>query len=483
MMEQQPVHPLEYLAVVNRRKWWFVVPLVACIAGGVVAWIVWPKTYLSQAAIAIDSPTLPSDFLHGVQSMDPNERQRAVSQLLLSPDVLERVVREEHLSPKKPIADVTESLRADVSENISVPNPVGFNRPDPSQGINLFYLGYTNHNPQRAQEITNRLATVFVQENAKQQTARAAKTSDILAQELSDSSKKLKGFEDQLRAQKEKYVGRLPEQVTANVQMVNGARTELESISMQLSGEQQHLQLVESQLQQMQQGTGAEAVTSSGMASVQNDSKHLDDLDAELASDRALGYTDKHPDVIRLQEEIKEARANVGKSSLPSSREALLKADPIYHAKLQERDAAKIHITELQTQARSMERQIGDYQARVDAAPGVEQQLTALTNQYTLEKTRYDGLTSDYQKAKTAEQVAENQAGEGFRVLFPATFPTSPVSPKAFQVFAVAIIVGLVLGAGAALGREFLDRSVHDVKSLQNQFQVPVLAEIPRIAA
>ena len=483
MMEQQPVHPLEYLAVVNRRKWWFIVPLVFCMFAGVIAWIVWPKTYLSQAAIAIDSPTLSSDILRGAQSMDPGERQRAVSQLLLSPAVLERVVREEHMNARKSINEVTDALRANVSDNVLVPNPIGFQRPaDPAQGINLFYLGYTDHNPRRAQEITNRLATVFVDENSKEQTARAVKTSDILAQELADSGKNLKVLEDELRTQKQKNMGRLPEQVTANVQMLNGARSQLESNSIDLRGEQDHLQMVESDIQQMQHGVGAEAMTSSGIAAVQSDQKRLNDLQAELAEDRALHYTDKHPDVIRLKEEIRQAEANVGHSSLPASRDAMLKADPIYIAKLKERDAAKIHVAELQQRARNLERQIADYQQRVDAAPAVEQDLTALTNSYSLEKARFDSLTNDYQKSKTAEQVAQKQAVEGFRVLYSANLPTSPIAPKAFQIFAVAIVAGLVLGAGSALGREFLDRSVHDVRSLQNEFQVPVLAEIPRIA-
>ena len=48
---------------------------------------------------------------------------------------------------------------------------------------------------------------------------------------------------------------------------------------------------------------------------------------------------------------------------------------------------------------------------------------------------------------------------------------------------ALAIVAGLVLGAAAALGREFLDRSVHDSRALQNEFEVPVLGEIPRITA
>ena len=36
-------------------------------------------------------------------------------------------------------------------------------------------------------------------------------------------------------------------------------------------------------------------------------------------------------------------------------------------------------------------------------------------------------------------------------------------------------------GTGAALGREYFDRSVRDANALQEDFDVPVLAEIPRI--
>src|SRR5437773_2725191 len=100
-MEQQSFHPLDYMAAVNRRKWWFIVPLAACIALGALAVKVWPRIYLSRAAIAVQSPTISSDLIRGVSAMDPVERQRAIQQMLLSPPVLERVIREEKISPSK----------------------------------------------------------------------------------------------------------------------------------------------------------------------------------------------------------------------------------------------------------------------------------------------------------------------------------------------------------------------------------------------
>jgi capsular polysaccharide biosynthesis protein len=49
------------------------------------------------------------------------------------------------------------------------------------------------------------------------------------------------------------------------------------------------------------------------------------------------------------------------------------------------------------------------------------------------------------------------------------------------RVMLISIVAGICLGAALTLGREYLDRSVHDVRALRDEFELPVLAEIPRI--
>jgi len=485
-MDQQTFHPLDYMAAVNRRKWWFIVPLLLCIALGAAAVAVWPKKYVSRATIGMQSATLAPDLLRGVSSMDAGERQRAVQQLLLSPTVLERVIREENINRSKPTADVAMWLRDNLAENIDVPAPLGMNgRIDPTRGIDMFHIGYTDKDPERAQRITNRVAAVFVEENSKAQVVKTQNTTEVLEQTLADSQAKLTELENKLRTKKQNYIGRLPEQIGSNVSMVNGARSQLESLSMQIRSEQDHLSMVEGQIDAMRQGSGVEGMTSSSLQAAQTAQKKVDDLQAQLSSDRALGYTDKHPDVIRLQEEIKQAKAGVvaSKNNQPSNRDEMLKADPIYRQKIQERDMARLHIRELQNASAGAQRQIGEYQNRVESAPVVEQELTSLEREYTLEKTRYADLNTRYQQARVAEDVVRKQGGERFSVLYPADLPKSPIEPQPLKIMALAIVAGLVLGAAAALGREFLDRSVHDTRALQNEFEVPVLGEIPRIPA
>lgn len=482
-MEPKALHPLDYLSVVNRRKLWFIVPLALCLIAGGVAVAMWPKKFLARAAIGVQSPTLSPELLRGLSSLDPIERQRAVQQLLLSPQVLDRVIREEQINPNKPTAEVAAWLRDNLTRNLEVPPPIGLNgRPDPTRGIDMFFIGYTDGDAARSQRVANRVATVFVEENSRVQTNRAENTAAVLEQQVTASQTMLAELETKMRMKKQNFVGSLPEQVGANVSMANGARSQFESISMQIRSQQAHLTMLESQLSEMRQGLAGSS--SASVAVVQGAQKRVDDLDAQLAADRALGYTDMHPDVQRLQRELKQARADLAaaKTQQPANNEEALKSDPLYRAKLNERDLTRLQIRQLQAASEAAQRSIGRYQARVEAAPIAEQELASLEREYNLEKLRYTDLTARYRNAQMAEDVARKQGGERFSVLYPAALPKVPIEPKPVKIMAMALIAGLVLGACGAIGREFLDRSVHDSRALQNEFELPVLGEIPRIA-
>lgn len=478
-MEERPFDPLDYLSVVRRRRWWLIIPIVVCAVGGLLLGLILPREYRSEAEIGIAAPTLSPDLLRGVSSLDSSERQRAISQQLLSPTVLERVVREENLAPGKPIEETAQALRSRVEQNIVVPQPIGRG---PKETIDSFKLGYVDSSPERAQRVANRLATVFVEENSKSQTERAENTSVVLGEQARQSQERLAKLSEQLRAKKEVFMGRLPDQMNANIQMVNGLRSQLESVSMQLRAEMDRLTTIDSQIEMMKQGIGGAAMTSTGAAAMTAAQSRVNELRQKLTQAQAIGYTDAHPEVIGLRGELAEAQKELAavKQQSPGSREELLKTDPMYAQKLQERDQAQMRIKSLRAAEGQARGQIASYQSRVEAAPLVEQNLTALQQEHDMEKARYTELTTKHQQAVLAESLARNQGGERFSVLYPAGFGEK-VSPNMVKLMAVAIGLGLVLGCVAVVGRELLDRSVHDARALQTAFDVPVLGEIPRI--
>jgi len=79
------------------------------------------------------------------------------------------------------------------------------------------------------------------------------------------------------------------------------------------------------------------------------------------------------------------------------------------------------------------------------------------------------------------ESLERNQGGERFTVLQHASLPDSPFTPNIPRLLALVLLLGVCLGGGLALGREYLDRAIYDSRSIA-ELELPILGEIPRIA-
>ncbi|HXH06371.1 MAG TPA: Wzz/FepE/Etk N-terminal domain-containing protein [Vicinamibacterales bacterium] len=469
-MDDRTVHPLEYLAILRRRRRWFLVPFAACVtAGAALAWL-WPETYRSSATIAVEAPAVSPDLVAARAALEPAERIRALSQQLRSPAVLERVAREEQLTLEQPVEEAVRDLRERVT--VEIPRPIA--RAEGVPELNAFEIVYRDRTAERARRIANRLAHVFVEEHSRAREAQAEGTAEFLAAQLRASEQRIARLEQQLRAAKESNMGRLPEQTLANLQTLAGLRQQLESTSNTLRGEQDRLAFVERQIQSLRQGAGNGAAAA-GPASPQ---ARVLALQRALTEARAK-YTDRHPEIQYLEHELEAARAELARGR-PAAGE-LLEADPAFQQLAAERDMLQLRIRGLRRTEAQLASQIARYQARLESAPTVEQELAPLQREYDLEKENYRQLSARHAAAVVQEQITRRRGGERFTVLYSAYLPEAPESPRRGRILLVAVALGLALGLGAAFGREYLDWSVRDARGLQRDFAVPVLAEIPRI--
>jgi succinoglycan biosynthesis transport protein ExoP len=488
-MDEPRFDPLDYVSVFNRRKWWFIVPLaIALVVGGLLVWKL-PRTYQAATTIAVSAARVSPNMIGAVE-IDRQERMRAVSQQLLSRTVLERTAKLEQLDQNSSLDAAVSRLRGGLS--VSLPDsitPGGAAGAAPSQQLSpeqkaqldTYQVRFVDASPEDAQRIVNRLAQVFVEENSKSREVRATDTSQFIEGQLRASEGRLNGLEVKLRQMKETFMGRLPEQTNSNLAMVSAMQRQLESASTSTRGEQDRLTMIERQIESMQQGADDALAGMHGTPAETAQSRVLA-LKRDLANAQ-LAYTDKHPEIIRLKDEIATAeRASAAEKTRPvSDRLAILGANPEYRQLLKDRDNTRMRISESQRQQAAITREIGQYQGRVEAAPRVEQQLVSLQREYDLERASFGELTQKRQAALLNEELQRKQGGEQFAVLVPAGLPEEPFKPKPMRVMLMAIAAGLVLGGAFAFGREYLDRSVHDARGLRDEFELHVLAEIPRI--
>ncbi len=485
-MEETSVHALDYLHILRRRAWWVIVPVVLSIIVGFVLLQVLPKEYQSSATIAVAAPVLSSSYVNSSGGFDNQERLRALSQQLMSTAMLSRVASEAGIqdptgagTPQQQQDRVIAAMRLAIAVTIPPESVTNVNEP---RRLDSFLISYRDADPDRAQRVADLLAQRFIAENAKTRTARAEGTSAFIAEQLRASQQRLVDFEAKLRAAKELHMGELPEQTQANLSTLTGLRQQLETNATALRGEEDRLSMVERQIQGLRRTAASEESHEHDHAEAGAEQNRVIRLQREVEAARAR-YTAKHPEVQRLEEELSNAKAEeaAAPARQPDNRLASLQTDPGYRQSVADGETSRLRIRDLQRMHADLQRQIVQYQARVESAPRVEQQLAAMVRDYDLERQQYGELSSKLHAATISENVERHGGNEQFTLLYPATRPTEPTKPVPLLVMLMAVAAGLGLGVGGLLAREYFDRSVRDVRDLRSEFDLPVLGEVVRL--
>jgi uncharacterized protein involved in exopolysaccharide biosynthesis len=284
--------------------------------------------------------------------------------------------------------------------------------------------------------------------------------------------------EARLRRLKESNTGLLPEQSLANLQAMSDVRQRSDHNADELRDQRDRLAVVE---QQINAARSEQAADPRSEDEVKADER-VGTLERQLAEARRT-YTDKHPEIVRLESQLATAKIELAqvRTQATVAKRPPQKIDSTLAQLTAERDRLRTRIRELQAIEAQLPRELAAYQARVNQAPIIEQQLAPLEQAYELEKAQHQRLSERYQAAAMSESLETRQAGGQFAVLYPASKPTEPSRPNVPRVFAFCLIAGAVLGGALALTREYLDKSVHDARALQHEFEQVVLAEVPHL--
>ena len=296
-METSSIHPLDYLSVLRRRKWWLLVPIALVLAIGAALAVFLPRKYHSAATLGISIPNMGGQVVTDGSRLTAQDRTRNINQVLFSPVVLERVIKAEGLGNETSVEAAVNALAA--SAKVRLPPPDWNSAPG---SIEIFYVDYIDPSPQRAQRVANRLAEVFAEEASRKRTVRAEQNAAFIGEQLGRSQARLSELESRLRLATEAHMGALPEQTQTNVQMVTGLQQQLATTVNSLRGEQERLQWIEREISGARPTLAPDGSDSMSIA-MSPAAQRVATLQKDLAIAQTI-YKDKHPDVQNLQREL-----------------------------------------------------------------------------------------------------------------------------------------------------------------------------------
>jgi polysaccharide chain length determinant protein (PEP-CTERM system associated) len=474
-MQMQSLTLSELFKSVIRRPWWLVIPVVLCLAAGYAVFRTITPIYRASTLVMVEKQKVPADYVKATVTSDIDERLKTIEQQITNRDNLERIIVEMNLYPELRKEERLEKVVEQVRRRDLAVERRG----------DVFRIYFKDRDPVRSAAVANRIAELFIAQNLKIREGQAQGTSSFLETELMNTKEKLEQSEARIAAFKRVYMGALPEQRDSNLQAVGQLQTKLEINMDALDKAEMRKIFLQSQIAEMQKPVAPlyYPAAPSGPAAP----TRLDQLRAQLA-ELSSRYTERHPDVIRLREEIAQLErlqsgAPIEETDIAATPPPPLppRVDPTLRAEL---EGINLEIRSLHGERERILADISRFQARVEAIPGVEQQLLSLSRDYENVKRSYESLLTKRIDARLAENLEKSRQGEQFTILEKAVPPSEPYAPKLLFFLAGGLALGGLLGMAAALLREQTDSTYGDAEELQQAFPgVPVLATIPTFSS
>jgi polysaccharide chain length determinant protein (PEP-CTERM system associated) len=510
----------KYLRLCWRKKWLILVPIVLFPAAAGYSVMQLPDQYKSTTLILVQAQKVPTSFVPSTVTTNIAERLNTISQQILSRTRLEEIIQEFDLFAREKKAklspeEIVELMRRKIELNV--------HRND------AFELNYVDANPRLAMLVTNKLASLFIEENLKAREQQAIGTSQFLSDEIERVREQVREKEQIILGYKSRHMNELSDQVTSNQARLGQLQNQLQINTQEMNAaEDRKLKLQQSladverraqeeyELKKASKGAKVKSISDELMEQFMagsGEGDRLDDssiraLQAEIRKQEKefqrlrLTYTDRHPDALKAQTQIRrlqgqlekeKADFDAKKAEAARTRKSAAETGPatdvevgvVYppaHARLKADIArADADISRLNAQNREIHRAVEVYQARIAAVPTRELGMKQISEDYANLKGTLDNLVAKKLQADLSENLEKKQKGEQFQVLDPANLPEKPFFPNRARYVAGALAAGAALGFGLVFLLDFADLSVRTKEELSAVANLTVLGAIPEI--
>lgn len=471
-MEVKPLTPKEMYRIIVRRKWWLIIPLVACFLFSLILALILPPEYKSTSTILVEQQNISPDYVKMADVTYVEQQLQMINQRIMTSSKLLGIINSFNLYPEmRRKSNNTDDLLDEMRQDITL-EPINTEYTDPRTGKSgqiatiAFTLSYESKgDPSKVQRVAKELAALFLKENGRLRQSQATELTGF----LNDEAKKLKNQIDQIDARmaqfKQRHVNDLPEVLQANTVEIHEIERSIDQVNTKLTGLGQKRDYLKTQLA----GTSPEFKEA--------ERQHLGELKVTLA-DLKNRFSEEHPDVIKTRAEMAviekqlQSRGSSGKQR-PDN--------PAYIALSSELSGVQSEISSTNMQLRDLNSRLMEYKRRISASPQVESEYRSLVTERDNIKAKYDDLMKKAMDARVSQGLGEKQNWERFTLIDPARVPEKPDKPNKVAILLIGIALGISAGIGGMSVREYTDYSVRDVWKLAEATSSPVLASIPVI--
>lgn len=327
----------------------------------------------------------------------------------------------------------------------------------PNREANVVIVRYQSADTVLVHEVPNALARTFIDQRREVQKTEARSTVQFLREQIDTITVQLAAAENALRA----------------------FREDAQVVSLEAEASAQVSRLAD--LQAQRNALDAERAALA---------KLLDDVRAAGARDPAgpspfrrlvafpsLLRNQAASELLRSIATVENERAELLKRRTLADPDVQVMTERIRELEEQLRSIAVTYLEGLTNHVASLDATLARFGEQLERIPAKEVQFARLNRQTKVLEEMYLLLQTRLKEAEIAQAVEDASV----RVVDPAIRPSQPIKPRTLLNLVLALVLGAMVGTGAAFLRDYMDTTIHTREDIQEVTGVPVLGLIPRI--
>jgi polysaccharide chain length determinant protein (PEP-CTERM system associated) len=467
----------DYEEILKRRFWLISISAILLLAIGLGISYILPPQYVSKTLVLIEQQKVPEDYVKPVVDEDLGARLASMQEQILSRSRIEPIIERFGLyaSSKYTMDDRVDLTRKAIKID---PIPAG----PSSHGMPGFYITFKAQDARTAQQVCGEITSLFISANLSAREESAEGTTDFLRQQLADSKRNLDEQDAKLAAFERQYVGKLPQQESANTNTLQALTTQLDASTQSVNRLQQNITFMETMSAQQPQDTSSfDPVTGTSPDSLSVQLKEALTQEKEL---EAL-YTPDYPDVVAMKRKIDNLRAEIAQDTAKpvKGKPATVRPDSpqLQQLKAQLR-AEKQSLAAAKLEQNRIGQQVRNYESRIESSPMVEEQYKQITRDHETALQFYNTLLTKMNESSMATALEHRQQGEQFRVMDAPNLPDEPTFPNHLIFAGGGLAAGLFLGLVFAAWFEYRDTSLRNEGDIWAFTKLPTLAVVSYVS-
>ena len=479
----------DIVTVIARRRWFLLIPFAVGLATVPVLARFAPERYRSEALLLVIPQQVPEDYVTPTMTQSIEERLPAITDQILSRSRLEQIIQQLDLYPaereRQVMEDVVQKMRLDIQTSAAIP-AAGARRE-----VNSIRVSYVSDNAERARQVTERLASLYIEQNLKDRENQADSTSQFLTTQLDVAKRRLVEQEKKLEEYRKNHAGQLPSQLQGNLLAIQTASQQVQSLNESMNRAQERRLLIERQIADTQAVAVPVPTATPENPAPLSTAQQLEVSRARLAL-MLQRYTPNHPEVASLERTILDLVAKL-ESETPvgavvEQKKPVTPAEAAQQKRILDLQAEltviDYQLTANRAEAARLNTLIAEYQTKIDVLPTRESELVELTRDYSTMQAAYTNLLVKREDAMLASNLERRQIGEQFKLLDTASMPERPFNQsQRLGIMSSGAIAGLVLGCLIVGLREYRDSSFRSEEEMLRTLSIPVLALIPAMSS